>query len=238
MTVLIIIIALIAALLFLPVGVSGAYDFGEASLKILVGPAKIALLPRKKKEPSPGTEKPKKKKKGKKEKPHKEKAPITFEIIRDYIRLAVDALNRFRVRLTIRDVHIWYLAAAKDPCDAALSYGRSAAAVTGLMDILRCGFNVQKEDLRFAVDFLEEKPRFGVGGTLTIRIGQVLYIGLRAGIDFLKIVFKQRRLRKIKSERTDEYGDASSRRNDGDHDVQDQGDGGRQHHRRHADHHA
>jgi hypothetical protein len=39
------------------------------------------------------------------------------------------------------------------------------------MDILRCAFNVKSEDLRFAVDFLEEKPRFGVGGTLTIRIG-------------------------------------------------------------------
>jgi len=236
MTVLFIISALIAALLLLPVGVSGAYDFGEASLQVLIGPVKLTLLPKKPKA-STGTDRPKKKKE-KKDGPPKGRAPITFEIVRDYVRLATDALNRFRMRLTIREVHVWYLAAAKDPCDAALRYGAAAAAVTGLMDILRCAFDVRNEDLRFAVDFLEEKPRFGVGGALTIRVGQLLYIGLRAGIDFLKIVLKQRRLRKIKSERNDDYGDASSRRNDGDHDVQDQGNGGRQHHRRYADHHA
>jgi hypothetical protein len=68
------------------------------------------------------------------------------------------------------------VAAAKDPCDAALSYGRSAAAVTGLMDILRCG-STSKRRSAHCVDFLEESP-VRRGGTLTNRIGQVLYIGL------------------------------------------------------------
>jgi len=233
LTALYIILAVLVLIMLLPVGVSGGYDFGDVSLKVVAGPVKIQLLPKKEKK----KDKPKKEKKAKK--PKKEKAkkklpPFTLEIITEYIRLVTGALNRFRRKLSIDHLKLWYLAAADDPCDAALAYGRANAAVLGLMEALNLAFNIKEQDIRLRVDFTEEKPQFSLGGQLTIRIGQMLLIAIIAAFQFLRVFMKQKKLQKLKAERIDENGEASHRRNDGSHNVEDQGNGGREHHSGHA----
>jgi len=233
LTALYIILAILILILILPVGVSGGYDFGDVSLKVVAGPVKIQLLPKKEKK----KDKPKKVKKAKK--PKKEKAkkklpPFTLELITEYVRLLTGVLNRFRKKLSIDHLRIWYLAAADDPYDAAVSYGRANAAILALIEALNLAFNIKEQDVRLRVDFTEDKPQFAVTGQLTIRIGQILLIVLIAAFQFLKVFMKQKKLQKIKAERIDENGEASHRRNDGDHNVEDQGNGGRKHHSGHA----
>lgn len=236
MTAALIILAAVVLILLIPIGVSGGWDFGEIGLTILVGPLKLRLLP--KKPPKPGKEKKPKAPKAKKDKPKKPRGSITFQTITDYARLGVRALGRFRRRLCIRKLKIWYLAAASDPCDAAVAYGRANAAIAELLSLLHAAFEVKEQDVRLRVDFSEEKSQFSVGGELTIRFGQILFVGLCALIDFLKIMIKQRKKAKLNSERNDENGEASHRRDDGNNDVEDQGNGGREHDRGHAYHNA
>ena len=227
MTALYIILVVIVLILLMPVGVDGGYDFGDVRLKIVAGPAKIQFLP--KKEKKKGKEKKEKAPKAKKEKKPKAKPQMDFAFITELVRLGLRALNRFRKKLNIDHLQIWYLAAADDPCDAAMAYGKASAAVSLLRDIIYNAFNVKDEDIRLRVDFTEEKPQFSVMAQLTIRIGQILFIALCAGIGFLQIILKQRKQNKLKAERIDKNGEASYRRNDGDHNVQDKGNGGCEH---------
>ena len=240
MTAVLIILLVLLLLLSLPVGVSGGYDFGELLLALKIGPVRLQLLPRKLKKPK----KAKQEKHGSEKKKKKEKASrlpipaLSFQMITDYVRLGVRTLRRLRHRLRISDLRIWYLAAAEDPSDAALAYGRAHAAVAELLAILHAAFDVRDQDVRLRVDFTETKNQFSVSGTVTIRIGQLLTVAIAALIDFLKILLRQRREAKLKSERTDKYGEPSHRRDDGDDNVKDQGNGGREHDRGHACHNA
>lgn len=237
MTALYIILVVIVLILLMPVGVSGGYDFGDVLLKIVAGPVKIQLLPKKAKK---GKAKPKKEKaqKAKKDKPKKARPKITIEFITQLVSLGTRALNRFRKKLSIDHLRIWYLVASDDPCDAAMNYGKANAAVAALRDVLYNAFNVKDEDIRLRVDFTEEKSQFSVMGQMTIRIGQLMFIALCAAVGFLKIILKQRKQNKLKAERIDKNGEASHRRNDGDHNVQNQGNGGCKHHSGHSHNHA
>lgn len=229
MTVLLIILAILLLIMLLPVGVSGGYDFGDIELKVVAGPIKIKIFPKKK--PKSGSENVEeaKVKKPKKKKADKVKLPMTFDIIKDYIRLGTKALGKFRRKLTIDKLRFYYLATSDDPCAAAISYGIAHAAMANVLAMLHEAFNIKEQDVRLRVDFLEDKPQFSIGVQLTIRIWQILYIGIVALVDFLKIHKKQKSLLKSGDERIDNNGEAPDRRNDGNHDVKDKGNGGCQH---------
>ncbi|MGI6029404.1 MAG: hypothetical protein ACOX81_08340 [Candidatus Heteroscillospira sp.] len=232
-----ILLAVLVGIMLIPVGVSGGWHFDRAELKILIGPLRLRLLPRKAKK-KPETAKKEKPKKKKTPKPEKEKPPFTFAVLMDYVRLGTGALNRLRIRLRVNELRIWYQAAADDPCRAAMAYGRANAAVNQLLALLHAALDIREQDVRLRVDFTETRPIFSVGGTVTIRIGQMLIIGVWALCGFVRIQIKQKKLLKLKSERTDENGEASHRRDDGNNDVEDKGNGGCEYHRGRANNNA
>ncbi|MGE4352664.1 MAG: DUF2953 domain-containing protein [Oscillospiraceae bacterium] len=232
MTVLIVILAVLAVILLIPVGVVGGYDFGDIELKIIAGPVKIRIFPRKPKAEKPAEVKEKKAKKEKPEKPKKLKKPkpLTLDILTDYIRLGTKVLGKFRRKLSINQLRFYYLVAGADPYEAAVNYGAANAATANILSLLHAAFHIKRQDVRIRVDFLAPKPQLSIGADMTIRLWEILSVGVVALIGFLKILNKQKKRQKLTAERTDRNGEKSDRGNDGDHNVKNKGNGGCQHH--------
>lgn len=199
--VLLIIAIIIVAILQIPVGVVGGYDFGEAHLKIKVSAIKYQLLPKK----------PRKKKRVKKEKKEKnieeakkEKKSFSKEQILDLIPIGLSALDKFRKKLNINRLQIYYLVAGEDPVVVARNYAAATGLIANILASLHCVLNIKDKDIRINFDFLEEKSQISAGIDLTIKIWQILFIAAFAGIKFIKIQKKYKDKTETKEERENE----------------------------------
>ena len=230
MVVLAVIAAVLAALLLIPLGVSGEAGTEGMSLSAHIGPVKLRILPLKKKS---GAELPEKAGSSGTEPRKKKGLPkfigeLTPERIFAYIGVASRAFGRLRRKLRIDSFRLWYQASSDDPSRAAMTYGAACAAVETAMAALRTAFDVRDSDVRVGVDFTGGGQRVLAGGRLTIRIWQLLYIGAASAVDFIKTEKRLRDNKKHDSERNDSNG-KPGRRYDGKDHVEDKGNGGRQH---------
>ena len=171
--ILLILLLLLIGLMLLPVGVDAEYNPEGFFLRVKAGPVRLTILPKKPKKPKkPKTEKPKKEKKPKK------KPKLTLDLIFTLIRLALEAVSTFRKKLKVELFRLWLLVATKDPYQTATLYGTISAALEGLYPFAARALDIKDRDVRLNADFTEES--MGVEGRLilTIRIGQILGIGL------------------------------------------------------------
>ena len=125
MIVLLVVVAVLVLLLVVPFGVSAWYKDGEPGVAARLLCFNFKLLPRKEKEKKPKKEKKAKKgKKQKEEKPEKEKKPRpkpSPEELLQLLKLGLDALARFKRKLTINKLMLHLVIASDDPFDATLT---------------------------------------------------------------------------------------------------------------------
>ena len=195
-----VILAVLVIILILPVGADASYIDNVFSLAAKAGPVKIGILPKKKKAEAETQPKPKKEKKKKGEAEETEvkaekkpKQKLSFEDITGIIRLALDALGRFRRSLSIDVLMLHLTTAGPDPYSAVMSYGYFNAAIGALLPSLHRAFKVKKEDIASQVDFEADKLKIDARLQLTVRIGEILLIALCAGFAFLKWLLRRRR---------------------------------------------
>lgn len=240
MIALVIILLVLAALLLLPVGADALYD-GTVRVSVKIGPFHLTVLDSgKKRKKGPKKAKQPKEKEEKKPRPEEaeeKKKPPDLKFILDLVKLGVRALGRFRRKLSVDFFALHYTAAASDPYAAAMQYGALSVAFATVLEWIKGAFTIAEEDTSLDVDFEAKSPKIFARLILTIQIWQIFYIALAFGAEFLKLWLKRRRDRRAK-EREEEHGKQHNQRSDERHDEQAQGDGGRQHRRRHADHHA
>lgn len=205
MLALVIIVVLLVLFLILPVGVDAAYDGAVFALKAKAGLIKIQILPKKEKPPEEeGKEKPKKPKKEKKEKKkkreqeHKPKQKLTLDDILELAGIGLKALGRFRRSLSVDKLMLHMAAAAPDPYDAVLLYGRVNAGLSALSPLLHRALKIREEDIRTCVDtepgtmFLEARV------VVTLQIWEILYIAFSAGFAALRwLIKRKRKIRKL-----------------------------------------
>lgn len=202
MIALIIIFVLLALLLSLKVGAAASYTGGVFGLKIKAGPVKLTVLPKKEKAEAETVKKKKKAKAAEEAEPKKlpkEKKPgqkLTFEDIMGIVKLALEALGRFRRSLSIDLLELHLVTAGPDPYSAVMNYGYFNAAIGALLPALHRTFKIKKEDISSDIDFEADKMKIDAALALTIRIGQILLIALCAGFAFLKWMLRRRRRRK------------------------------------------
>lgn len=207
MLALIIILVLLILFLILPVGADAAYDGAVFTLKAKAGPIKRQLLPKKEKPPDAEGEeeqKPKKEKKQKekkkKEKEQKEKEQedkpkpkLTLDDIFELAGIALKALGRFRRSLSVDTFMLHLAAAAQDPYDAVLLFGRVNAGLSALSPLLHRALKIREEDIKTCVDtqpgdmFLEARV------VVTIQIWEILYIAFSAGFAALRWLGKKKK---------------------------------------------
>lgn len=198
---LVIIVVLLVLFLILPVGVDAAYDGAVFALKAKAGLIKIRILPKKEKPPEEEGEekpKPKKEKKQKREKEHKPKQKLTLDDILELAGIGLKALGRFRRSLSVDKLMLHMAAAAPDPYDAVLLYGRVNAGLSALSPLLHRALKIREEDIRTAVDTEPGTMLIEARVVVTLQIWEILYIAFSAGFAALRWLGKRKkRIRKL-----------------------------------------
>ena len=204
------ILAVVVLILLLigQVRVGGRAEFNRSGffLRVRLGKFWVNILPMKPKE----EKKPKKAKKPKAKKepkrPKKEKSPTplpeklggALEYAKALLPVALEAAGGMWRGLRVDTLELELTAGAPDPADAAMLYGQANAALGALWYPLTKAFHVKDGSARVKLDF--DAPGMTVYGTaeLSIKIGTVVWIGLRAGCKALFGALAARKRLKLK----------------------------------------
>ena len=208
-----VIIAIIVAIMLVPVGADVAYEGGELRLSAKVCGVLLQLIPK----PPADETKPKKEKKPKKpkkqkkqpeeqaqtgeEKP-KKKLNLDFSMdeVMGLVKSVLRGLGRFGRKLSVDRFLLHYTAAGKDPCNTAMTFGYVNGALTTLAPICRRSFDAKDVDVWTDVDFTTEKTKVDFGVALTIRIGQIFGVVFTILFGALGIIIKHK-FREFKEKR-------------------------------------
>ena len=203
-------LGILTLLAVLPVGVSVKYDSDGPLVRLIVGPIKMTLFPRPKKEKQPKKEKKKTENQTETPEPVKKQAQTnarpspaekpkeqkkTGGKLTDFlplVRTVLDFLGDFRRKLRVDLLELKLVMAAEDPCDLAVNYGRAWAAVGNLMPKLEKFLVIKKRNIEVECDFEADEPLVVARLDLTITLGRLLAavfkFAFRALIQFLKIM--------------------------------------------------
>ena len=209
-------LGIIVAIAILPVGASVRYDESGPLVRVLIGPLKILLYPRQKKEKKPEQkDKTEKEKKTKTDSAKKTEAPIPDGppegapnkklekpkkggSLLDFLPLvdvAIDMLSSLVGRLRVNYLQLHLIMAGDDPADLAINYGRAQAAGATLLAQLNRFLVIKKQDVQIQCDFTSEATTVLAQVDLTITVGRVIGwavgYGVKALITFLKIKKQQ-----------------------------------------------
>ena len=148
-----------------------------------LGQINLQVLPAKPKE------KPKKQKKPKEPKKPEEKPPVplaekvggALEYAQELLPVALEAAGGILRGLRVDVLWLELTAGAPDPADAAMLYGRAYAALGALWTPLTRAFRVEDGTAQVKLDFDAKGMTLYGTASLTIKLGTVVRIGLRAG---------------------------------------------------------
>ena len=185
-------LGILVLLAILPLGATARYNAEGLSLKVIAGPVRIPLLPKKEKEAKPAkTEKTKKKQKKAAaksvEQPKaKEETGGSWTDFLPLVQTGLDLLNDFRGKLRIRRLELKLIMAGDDPCDLAVNYGRANAALGNLWPQLERCFVIKKRDVQIECDFEASQTVVIARADITITLGRLLALVVRYGIRAVK----------------------------------------------------
>lgn len=197
--------AIVLILAVLPLGVRVRYNSAGLILRVIAGPLKITVFPRKKKpkkqkvkqkkpkeeqnaEPSATEDKPPQPPEAQPE--QKEKGGSIARFL-PFIKLGLKFLGDFRRKLRLDNLYVRLILAGDDPCDLAVNYGRIWAAVGNLMPQLERLFVIKKRDIQVECDFTASETCVVAHLDITITLGRLLALalvyGVRVLIEFLSM---------------------------------------------------
>ena len=198
-------LGILVLLAILPLGVSVNYDSDGPLVKIIAGPLRIKVFPlpkkqkkeKKKPETQPAPEAAKKAaeeaalpkppqppKPEKEKKPKEEKGGSLLDFI-PFVKLGLNFLGDFRRKLRLNNLELKLVLASSDPCDLAVNYGKTWAAVGNLLPALEKWFVIKKRDMEVECDFTAEKTLIFARMELTITFGRLLKVGVYHGFRIL-----------------------------------------------------
>lgn len=195
-------------LAWIPLGIRVSYGEAGFEARVIAGPVKIALFPRKKRKKKPKTadssekttqettKAPSEKKRPKTETTEKDEPGMqsggSLERFVPWIRLGLDFLGGLRRKIRLDNLYLHVVLAGDDPCDLAVNYGRAWAVVGDLLPKLERVFVIGKRDIQVNCDFAAEKITVAARGDMTITLGRTLCLGVIYGIRALKIILKRK----------------------------------------------
>ncbi len=223
MIALVVVAAIVAALFLISrIRVGGRIQYSEEGFyfRLLVGPLKFTLFPRKKKSKEEQEKKEKKKerresrkkrrkdrkkrRKGRKGKRNKGKTEGTQEEkktkrggalppLMDLLPLVADVAGRLKRKIRIDRLILRLTWASSDPFRTAMEFGAANAAMNVIWPMIDNNFRVKEYDLSVDADFDRTSPDIFCDAVLTMTIGQILSLGVRIGVQFLKIWSRSRK---------------------------------------------
>lgn len=181
---------------FLPLGVRVIYNQNGIFADLLIGFIPVKVYPGKKnngeKSKSKDTSSKQESQKNKKE----DRSGGSYKDFVPLIKMITAFLGDFRRKLVIKRLEMKLVLAGDDPCDLAVSYGSSWAAVGNLFPQLERFFTIKKRDVEVLCDFTAEQIRVFARLDLTLTVGRILCLGFSHGVHILKEYFRIMKLRK------------------------------------------
>ena len=189
-----IVLLVLLLILAIPLGADAAYGPREAFLKLKIGPFRKTVLP------GTGRKKPKQDKPQKpktetpaEEKPAGRKIKLTLEDFLELAEIALKALRRFNLHLSVDLLELDYTAASADPYGAVVQYGRVNAFLGAIAGPLHRTFLIRREDVRTGLDFEAAKPAVSARLVLSIQVWEILLIAVCAGASGLRWYLNKKR---------------------------------------------
>ena len=204
-------LGILILLAVLPLGVSVCYDSCGPLVRVIAGPLRLKVYPTsgKKKEKKPKEKKndpeaekkareeeslPKPPEQPKAQKPKEEKGGSLTDFI-PFVKLGLSFLGDFRRKLRLKHLELKLVMASSDPCDLAVNYGRTWAAVGNLMSAMERWFVIGKRNVEVECDFTASETLVTARLDISITLGRLLALvavyGVRGLTEFLK--FKKKR---------------------------------------------
>ena len=200
-------------LAILPLGASVKYNADGPLIRIIGGPIRLTVFPRKKKDKKEN--KPKKEKKKNKEEdapseeqnskkktvageeaPEEEKKGGSVLDFLPLVQVGINFLGDFRRKLRVNRLDLKLIMAGDDPCDLATNYGRIWEAIGNLFPLLERAFVIKKRDIEVECDFEASETVISARLDITITLGRIISLAVRyavrALIDFIKIKNKRK----------------------------------------------
>ena len=205
-------LGILTLLAIVPVGVRVCYDAEGPLVKLVLGPVKLTLFPRPKKDQKPEKEKKEKQSKRKAKKtaeesnlpkppqPPAEKKPKgkkggSLKDFLPFVKLAFNFLGDFRRKLRMNELYLRLILASSDPCDLAVNYGKTWTAVGNFLPALERWFVIQKRDVEVECDFTASETKVIARLEITMTLGRLLSLAAVYAVRGLKefIVFRNKR---------------------------------------------
>ena len=208
-------LAVLILLAVLPLGVSVLYDSEGPLVRVIAGPLKIKVFP------LPKKQKKEKKKKAKKtdpkieakkaeeaalpkspqppapvkEKKPKEKKGGSWKDFIPFVKLGLNFLGDFRRKLRLNNLELKLVLASSDPCDLAVNYGKTWAAVGNLLPALERWFVIKKRNVEVECDFTASETLVTARLDISITLGRLLSLVAVCAVRGLKefLIFKKKR---------------------------------------------
>ena len=202
-------LGILTILAILPLGVRVCYDADGLRVRLVLGPVKLTVFPR----PKKNAKAEKEKKQKPEEKPVQQEqtlpkppqpppAPGTKKqkggSLKDFlpfVKLGLDFLGDFRRKLRMKELYLRLILAADDPCDLAVNYGKTWTAVGNFLPVLNRWFVIQKRDVEVECDFTASETKIIARLEITITLGRILSLVAVYGFRGIKefIVFRNKR---------------------------------------------
>ncbi len=203
-------LGILTLLAILPLGVRVCYDAEGPLVKIVLGPVKLTVFPRPKKEAKPKKEtkqKPEKTPEQQEEalpkppqpppapKPEKKEKGGSLTDFLPFVKLALDFLGDFRRKLRMKELYLRLILASDDPCDLAVNYGKTWTAVGSFLPALERWFVIKKRDVEVECDFTASETKVIARLEITITLGRLLSLVAVYAVRGIKefIVFRNKR---------------------------------------------
>lgn len=207
-------LGILTLLAILPLGVRVCYDAEGLLVKIVLGPLKLTVFPRAKKQAKPGKDQKQKTEEKAETKsvsetenlprpPQPPPAPKAEKkqkggSLKDFIpfvKLGLDFLGDFRRKLRMKELYLRLILASDDPCDLAVNYGKTWTAVGNLLPALERWFVIQKRDVEVECDFTASETNVIARLEITITLGRLLSLVTVYAFRGIKelIVFRNKR---------------------------------------------
>jgi len=190
------ILSAVLAVLFLlgQLRVGGRVEYGAEGLFawLRFGPFRFLVYPGKDKPPKPA-----KPPKPKPETTLAQKMGGALDYAQSLLPIALEAAGQFYHKLQVDTLSLELTVGSHDPGDAALAYGRATAALGALWEPLVQAFHVKDGKARVDLDFDTPGMRLYGEASLSLKLGQVLWLALYFGGKALRTYLSVRSRRTV-----------------------------------------
>ena len=190
-------LAVIVLIAVLPIGISARYEASGPLVWLWIGPLRLRVYPSRKKDRK--TPEKVRKNSGETASKQKENSGEKGGNIRDFYPLVqriLEFLTDLRQKLRVKLLRLRVTLGGDDPCDLALNYGKTQAALGNLDPHLERFFVIKKKEISIDCDFSSEKSSIYGRIDLSITVARIFSLGFRHGIRILREFLRIMKLRK------------------------------------------